>query len=228
MAAEVSTWAIVVAAGEGSRLGADRPKAFVGFAGRVLLAPAIELMEDHPAVDGMVVVVPAGWEEPATLLADELAAGKLRAAVAGGATRARSVAAGLAELPADAGVVLVHDAARPLASQALVTRVLEGLAGGADGVVPAVPVPDTIKRLEGDRVAETLDRAALRSVQTPQAFLGESLRRAYAQAADRLDSASDCASLLEGAGMRVVAVAGERTNLKVTEQADLRLAEALR
>jgi 2-C-methyl-D-erythritol 4-phosphate cytidylyltransferase len=228
VAQQVSTWAIVVAAGEGTRLGADRPKAFVGFAGRVLLAPAIELMEDHPAVDGIVVVVPAGWEEPATLLADELAAGKVRAAVAGGATRAHSVAAGLAELPADAGVVLVHDAARPLASHALLTRVLEGLHGGAEGVVPAVPVADTVKRLQGEWVVETLDRSQLRSVQTPQAFLAGSLRRAYAGAAAGLDSATDCASLLEAAGMRVVAVAGERTNIKVTEPADLRLAEALR
>jgi 2-C-methyl-D-erythritol 4-phosphate cytidylyltransferase len=223
----VGTWAIVVAAGEGSRLGADRPKAFVGFGGRVLLAPALELMEDHPAVDGVVVVVPAEWEEPASLLAEELAAGKVRAAVAGGATRARSVAAGLAELPGEVGVVLVHDAARPLASTELITRLLEGLAGGADGVVPVLPVPDTIKRVEGSRVVETLDRSQLRAVQTPQAFLAGSLREAYAAAGAALDSATDCASLLEAAGMQVAVVAGERTNLKVTEPADLRLAEAL-
>ena len=228
MPEEVSTWAIVVAGGEGARLGAGRPKAFVGFAGRVLLAPAIELMENHPAVDGIVVVVPAGWEEPATLLSDELAVGKLRSAVAGGATRARSVAAGLAELPAEAGIVLVHDAARPLASPQLVSRVLEGLAGGADGVVPAVPVADTVKRLDGERVVETLDRSALRAVQTPQAFLAGSLRRAYAQAAGGLDTATDCASVLEAAGMLVVTVAGERVNIKVTEPDDLRLAESLR
>ena len=228
MSEVVGTWAIVVAAGEGSRLGADRPKAFVGFGGRVLLAQALELMENHPAVDGVVVVVPAEWEEPASLLAEELAAGKVRAAVAGGATRARSVAAGLAELPGEAGVVLVHDAARPLASAELVTRLLEGLAEGADGVVPVLPVPDTIKRVEGGRVVETLDRSGLRAVQTPQAFLAASLRQAYDAAGAALDSATDCASLLEAAGMQVAVVAGERTNLKVTEPADLRIAEALR
>jgi 2-C-methyl-D-erythritol 4-phosphate cytidylyltransferase len=227
MADPVTTWAIVVAAGDGSRLGADRPKAFVGFAGRVLLAPALELMDGHPAVDGVVVVVPPGWEEPATLLAEELAAGKVRAAVAGGSTRPRSVAAGLAEVPLDAGVILVHDAARPLASAELVSRVLEGLGGGADGVVPAVPVPDTIKRLQGASVVETLDRTQLRAVQTPQAFLAPSLRSAYERAGAALDSATDCASLLEAAGMMVVAVPGQRTNIKITEPSDLRLAEAL-
>jgi 2-C-methyl-D-erythritol 4-phosphate cytidylyltransferase len=227
VAEPVETWAIIVAAGEGSRLAADRPKAFVGFRGRVLLAPAIELVEDHPAVDGVVVVVPEGWEEPATTLAEELAAGKVSAAIAGGATRARSVAAGLAEVPDAAAVVLVHDAARPLASPELVTRVLNGLAEGADGVIPVLPVPDTIKRVHDGRVQETLDRAELRAVQTPQAFLASSLRRAYAAAAERLDAATDCASLLEAAGMQVVVVAGDRANLKVTEPRDLVVAEAL-
>jgi 2-C-methyl-D-erythritol 4-phosphate cytidylyltransferase len=227
VAETVETWAIIVAAGEGARLGADRPKAFVGFRGRVLLAPAIELVEEHPAVDGVVVVVPEGWEEPTTVLAEELVAGKVRAAVAGGATRARSVAAGLAEVPDDAAVVVVHDAARPLASPELLTRVLGGLAAGADGVIPVVPVPDTIKRVHDGRVRETLDRTELRAVQTPQAFLAASLRRAYAASSARLDAATDCASLLEAAGMEVVVVDGERTNLKVTEPRDLRLAEAL-
>ncbi len=92
--------------------------------GRPLLAPSIDLFEDHPAVDRIVLVVPAEWEEPATLLADELAAGKVAAAVPGGATRALSVAAGLAEVAGDAEAVLVHDAARPFASAELVDRVL--------------------------------------------------------------------------------------------------------
>src|SRR5438105_15937373 len=105
-----ATWAIVVAAGDGARLGADRPKAFVRLGGRPLLAHSIDLLEDHPAVDRLVLVVPAEWEQPATLLADELAAGKVAAAVAGGLTRALSVAAGLAEVAAAADRILVHDA----------------------------------------------------------------------------------------------------------------------
>ncbi len=108
------TWAIVVAAGEGKRFGADRPKAFVGFQGDVLLKRAITLIEDHDDVHRMVLVVPAGWEDPAQLLADQMVAGKVASVIAGGATRAESVAAGLAELPDTADLVLVHDAARPL------------------------------------------------------------------------------------------------------------------
>ena len=117
----------MVAAGDGVRLGADRPKAFVKLGGRVLLSHSVELFDGHPAVDGVVLVVPEGWEEPATLLADDLVAGKVAAAVCGGQTRAESVACGLAAMPDDADLILVHDAARPFATEALVTSVLEAL-----------------------------------------------------------------------------------------------------
>ena len=141
----LKTWAIVVAAGDGVRLAADRPKAFVKLGGRLLLSHSVELFEEHPAVDGVVLVVPEGWEEPATLLADDLAAGKVAAAVAGGATRAESVSRGLAAVPDDADLILVHDAARPFATPELLTAVLEAL-GHAQGAVPGVPVTETIKR----------------------------------------------------------------------------------
>jgi len=221
---EVGTWAVVAAAGDGRRLGLQQPKAFAGLAGRPLLACAIELLDDHAAVDGVVLVVPEGWEEPATLLADGLAAGSVAAAVAGGPTRSRSVAAGLAEVPAEAGVVLVHDAARPLATAELVDRTLQGLVE-ADGAVPAVPLADTVKRVQGDRIAETLDRSQLVAVQTPQAFRAEALRAAFAAGEQALDAATDCASLVEAAGFRVVTVPGDPGNLKVTDPEDLRLAE---
>ncbi len=221
------TWAVIVAAGEGRRLDGGRPKAFVGFRGRVLLAASIDLLEAHPAVDGIVLVVPAGWEEPASLLADELVAGKVSAAVAGGASRAESVAAGLAQVPERAAVVVVHDAARPLAGPDLVTRVLAGLAD-ADGVVPALPVADTVKAVSGDVVAETLDRSRLVAVQTPQAFVADRLRRAYAVSPQRLRAATDCASLLEASGMTVRTVPGERANIKITDAHDLQLAESAR
>jgi 2-C-methyl-D-erythritol 4-phosphate cytidylyltransferase len=223
----LETWAIVVAAGEGRRLGADRPKAFVGFGGRVLLAHSVEMLERHPAVDAIVLVVPAGWEEPATLVAEELAAGKVRAAVAGGPSRSQSVQAGLREVDPQAAVIVVHDAARPLAGHELLTRVLEGLAGGADGVVPALPVSDTIKRVRNGAVAETLDRSELRVVQTPQAFLAAALRSAYQRPAEDLADATDCAGLVESAGMTVTVVDGSPANVKLTGPADLRLAEAL-
>lgn len=219
------TWAIVVAGGGGTRLGADRPKAFVKLGGRPLLAHSIDLMEDHPAVDRIVLVVPAEWEEPATLLADELAAGKVAAAVGGGETRALSVAAGLEEVPAGAATILVHDAARPFASPQLVDRLLAALADH-DGAVPAVPVTDTIKRVRDGRVAETLARAELGSVQTPQAFRAAALRRAFAVPAEELRDATDCASLVEAAGLAVAAVAGEAANVKITTADDLARAEA--
>ena len=219
-----STWAIVAAGGDGSRLGADRPKAFIGLGGRPLLAHSIDLLEDHPAVDRIVLVVPAEWEEPATLLSDELAAGKVVAAVPGGETRALSVAAGLDVVADDAEAILVHDAARPFATAELIDRLLEALATHA-GAVPAVAVTDTVKRVEGGRVAETLDRSELRAVQTPQAFRAEALRRAYAAPAGALRDATDCASLVEAAGLEVAVVPGEGGNMKITSPEDLARAE---
>jgi 2-C-methyl-D-erythritol 4-phosphate cytidylyltransferase len=221
----LSSWAVLVAAGEGTRLGADRPKAFVGLGGEVLLARSLRMLEDHPALDGVVVVVPEGWEEPATLLADELAAGKVAAAVTGGASRAESVAAGLAAVPDEADLIVVHDAARPFASAELLSRVLAAL-GEAEGAVPGVPVTDTVKRVDGGCVVETLDRAHLVAVQTPQGFHAGVLRAAYDRAGDRLAAATDCAALVEATGATVTVVTGEQSNLKVTTPDDL--AEARR
>jgi 2-C-methyl-D-erythritol 4-phosphate cytidylyltransferase len=222
----LETWALVVAAGSGTRLGADVPKAFAGLAGRPLLAHAVELFEEHPAVDRMVLVVPEGWEEPASLLADQLVAGKVAAAVAGGPSRGESVALGLAEVPGDAAIVLVHDAARPLASAELVDRVLAGLSE-AEGSIPAVPVADTVKRVADGLVAETLDRSALVAVQTPQGFRADVLRRAYDRHATEVAAATDCASLVESAGGAVAVVPGDPRNLKVTDPQDLERAERL-
>jgi len=218
-------WAVLAAAGDGRRLGHERPKAFVKLGERPLLAHAIELFEGHPRVERMVVVVPEGWEEPTALLADELAAGKVAASVPGGATRALSVAAGLAEVPGSATAILVHDAARPFASEELVDRVLDALES-ADGAVPGVPMADTVKRVGGGAVVETLDRGELRAVQTPQAFRAEPLRRAYAGLSDDIAPATDCAQLVERTGGRVVVVEGEPANLKITDSDDLARAEA--
>jgi 2-C-methyl-D-erythritol 4-phosphate cytidylyltransferase len=226
----LSTWAVVVAGGAGERLGADRAKAYVRFGERTLLAASLELFEHHDAIDGIVCVVPEGYEERTTLLADDLALSKLAAAVVGGPTRARSVALGIAEVPDRASFVLVHDAARPLASPELIDRVLDGLAGGADGVVPGLPVVDTLKRVEGGRIVDTVERGGLVGVQTPQGFVLEVLRDAYQRLDDEaIDRATDCSSIVElaGGGGRIVWVAGERDNLKVTTQHDLERARAL-
>ena len=218
----MSTWAVLVAAGRGERLGGDRPKAFAPLRGRPLLAESLERLEDSDWVDSIVVAAPPGWEEPAILLAEELGAGKVSACVAGGAERSDSVRAGLAEVPGDATVVLVHDAARPLLPAAVLERVLAPLSEGWDGVVPGLPVADTLKRVERERVLGTVPRADLVAVQTPQAFLVNSLRRALEAELE----ATDCAAYVEASGGRVRVVEGDRRLLKVTDPADLDQVEA--
>jgi 2-C-methyl-D-erythritol 4-phosphate cytidylyltransferase len=220
-----STWAVVVAAGRGDRLGLDRPKAFAKLGGRPLLAESLERLEGSEWVDSIVVVAPEEWEEPSILLAEEIGAGKVTACVAGGATRAESVRAGVAEIDAEALVVIVHDAARPLLVEEVVERVLAPLGEGWDGAVPALPVADTLKRTGDDgSVTETVDRTGLHAVQTPQAFLAAGLREALT--GDLVD-ASDCAALVERRGGRVRVVEGDRRLLKVTTQADLDFVESL-
>lgn len=217
------TWAILVAAGTGSRLGGDRPKAFAALGGRPLLAESMERLDASDWVDAIVVAAPPAWEEPSILLAEELVASKVAAVVTGGSTRAESVRNALAEVPEEALVVLVHDAARPLFDEAVLDRLLHRLSEGLDGVVPCLPVRDTVKRIDGGIVVETVSRQGLVGVQTPQAFVADRLRSAYA---GELGDATDCASLVERAGGRVGTVEGDPRLLKVTTAADLALVES--
>jgi 2-C-methyl-D-erythritol 4-phosphate cytidylyltransferase len=216
----VSVWAVLVAAGRGERLGGELPKAFVRLGSRVMLAESLERLDSSGWIDAIVVVAPPEWEEPVIVLAEELAAGKVAASVTGGSTRAESVRAGLAEVPDDAAVILVHDAARPLVSDELIERVLEPLSAGYDGAVPGLPLADTVKRVRGGDVVETIDRAELAVVQTPQAFLAAVLRAAAA------GEGTDCASLVEARGGRIRVVEGDPRLLKITTQADLALVES--
>jgi 2-C-methyl-D-erythritol 4-phosphate cytidylyltransferase len=219
-----ATWAVVVAAGKGERLGVDRPKAFAKLGGRVLLAESLERLESADWIDAIVIVAPEGWEEPSILLAEELGAGKVSACVAGGATRADSVRAGMSEVPSDALVVLVHDAARPVLPLDVIERVLAPLGEGWDGAAPALPVADTLKRAGSDgTVEETVDRSGLYGVQTPQAFLAPILREALGGDAE----ASDCAGLVEKRGGRVKLVEGDPQLLKVTTPSDLAFVDSL-
>jgi 2-C-methyl-D-erythritol 4-phosphate cytidylyltransferase len=191
-----------------------------------MLAWSLAMLDDHELIDGIVMVVPEEYEERASLLADDLCATKIAAAVPGGATRPESVAAGLACVPEGAAFVLVHDAARPLAPPEVVDRVVAALRAGAEGAVPALPLADTVKRVGPDgSVAETLDRAALRAVQTPQGFPVSVLREALAEPAD--EAATDCASMVERLGRPVVCVEGDERAFKVTTPADLARAERL-
>ena len=221
---ESSTCAILVAAGAGERLGADRPKAFVGLGGRVLLAESLERLDANDWIDTIVVAVPAGWEEAAIVLAEELVATKVASVVTGGTTRAESVRAGLEEVPSEALVVLVHDAARPLLDDGVVERVLAPLSEGYDGAVPGLPLADTVKRVEDGVAVETLDRSRLVAVQTPQAFAADALRRAYSGGGPV--DATDCASLVEARGGRIRIVDGDPRLLKITTPADLALVES--
>ncbi|HEY3541395.1 MAG TPA: 2-C-methyl-D-erythritol 4-phosphate cytidylyltransferase [Gaiellaceae bacterium] len=214
----MSVWAVLVAAGRGERLGLEQPKAFAKLGEDPLLAEPLRRLDESVWVDAIVVVVPDGWEEPAILLAEELGCGKVSACVAGGAARADSVRAGLAEVPADAVAVLVHDAARPLVTDEVVERVLAPLSEGWDGVVPGLPVADTLKRVDTDGgVVETVARDSVWAVQTPQAFPVDVLRRALAAGTD----ATDCAGSVEAAGGRVKVVPGDERLLKVTTTDDL-------
>lgn len=200
----MTTVGIVVAAGRGERFGGEKHAALVG--GVPLWRRAREVLMTG-GVERVVVVgdVPGG--------------------VPGGDRRRDSVAAGLTALPTDAEWVLVHDAARPLATPHLVVRILQRLhVGDVDAVVPVVAVRDTIKRAEGPIVRETVPREGLVAVQTPQGFRLSALREAQA-ASD--EDASDDAVLIERAGGRVATVPGEPANLKVTYPADLDLAAAL-
>jgi 2-C-methyl-D-erythritol 4-phosphate cytidylyltransferase len=236
----VSVWAVLAAAGRGERLGRpvdsaagqrpaarpnpDHPKAFAALRGRPLLAESLERLEASGWIESIVVVAPPEWEEPVILLAEELGCGKVVASVAGGETRGESVRIGVGEVGEDAAVIVVHDAARPLVSDEVIERVVTPLSQGWDGAVPGLPVVDTVKRVADDgAVTETLPRRELFVVQTPQAFVADVLRRAVD---GDVATASDCASLVEARGGRVLVVPGDPRLLKVTTPEDLALVES--
>ena len=219
--------AIIVAAGGGERLGAEEPKAFVPTAGRRMVCWSIAAMRACERITAIVVVVPAGRADWATAAlgrdADHVQV------VEGGATRAVSVARGVAAAPSNAAFMLVHDAARPLVSAALVKRVLNGVEGG-DGAIAAHPVADSLKTVAGDgRIGRSVSRAGLWAAETPQVFRADPFREAIARALAEgtLDEMTDCASIMEAAGRTVRLVGAGEPNLKVTTAGDLAVVEAL-
>jgi 2-C-methyl-D-erythritol 4-phosphate cytidylyltransferase len=206
----------VVAGGSGSRFGG--PKQFAELRGRSLIDWS--LAAARAVADGIVLVVPAGDVDELRASANSAGAD---AVVAGGERRADSVRAGLAAVPEDAAVVVVHDGARPLAPASLFASVVEAVAGGADAAIPGVAVTDTLKQVEDDAVVATVARDGLVAVQTPQAFRAALLRRAHAAG----DDATDDAALVEALGATVRVVPGDPRNVKVTDRSDLDLADAL-
>ena len=237
----MTTLAILTAAGAGTRLGRELPKALVEVDGVPMVVHAARNLAASGVVDGIVVTAPAGL---AAAMADVVAAdpqvGVPVRVVEGGATRQQSVAAGLALAAEQDDVVVVHDAARPFASPALVERVVTAVRDGNGAVVPGLPVVDTIKIVdvlaghspgnEGapsvEPVAGTPDRSRLRAVQTPQGFDRSLLERAHAAGAGRAAAAhaTDDAGLVEALGETVVVVPGEDAALKITTERDLVLA----
>jgi 2-C-methyl-D-erythritol 4-phosphate cytidylyltransferase len=213
--------AVIVAAGRGERLGQDRPKALVPLAGRSLLEHAVDALRAVEEVVEIIVALPAEHLDAAP-------AGVR--AVAGGSVRSQSVARGLAAARPDVDAVIVHDAARPLATPDLFRRALEALvATGADAVIAAAPVTDTIKQAapDGHTVATTLERDRLWAVQTPQVFRRPALERALASGEADLARATDDAWLIERQGGTVRLLRSSPRNLKITTPLDLQVAEML-
>lgn len=239
----MSVAAVLTAAGSGSRLGHALPKALVPVAGAPLVVHAARALLAARGADGsrvvhLVVTAPAQHRADLLRALQGVGTGDARVdVVVGGRTRQESVAAGLAALGDDVDVVLVHDAARAFATPDLVARVIDAVRAGHDAVVPGLAVVDTVKRVgdpHGDAgwpVVETVPRAQLRAVQTPQGFRRDVLVRAHAagaaRAGDEATATSDDAGLVEDAGAAVWVVAGEEAAAKITTPRDVAVAELL-
>lgn len=204
-------WGIVVAAGLGQRFGAE--KQFVSLCDRPIYEWAVAALRS--VADGVVLVVPAGRAGDSALMTSA------DVVVTGGKTRAASVRSGLRAVPDEAAIIVVHDAARPLASEALFREVVAAVVSGAEAAIPGVAVLDTVKAVTGGVVRTTVDRTNLVRVQTPQAFRAATLRRAHAGEPE----ATDDAAVVEALGVKVCVVPGEEANVKITAPADLELLE---
>ncbi len=223
-------WTIILAAGQGSRIARESGgarKQFLPHGGHPLYWRSVSTMAAVPDLAGIIVVFPAeeldarGHE--LQLLKERFVPGVPVMAVAGGNRRQDSVRHGLAALPRDCARVLVHDSARPFFSASLVRSLLEALSDGGDGAIPALPVTDTVKQVNGDTVLSTLRREELRAVQTPQLFPTDLLRRVHDRALEENWEVTDDASMVELAGGTVRVVPGEADNIKITNPEDLRV-----
>lgn len=206
-----SVWTIVCAGGAGHRFGAETAKQYVELGGRRLIDHAVANAAE--ASDFVVVGAPAAdvdelrWAFASTTIK----------VIPGGVLRSDTVRCALAVIPPDVEVIVVHDAARPLAPPSLFEAVIKAVADGADAAIPVLPVPDTVKRVDGDVVVETLNRNELVLVQTPQAFRGDVLRAAHVGDPD----ATDDAALVERSGGKVLVVPGSPAANKITTRDDL-------
>jgi len=218
---------VIVAAGAGVRAGPGEPKQFRPILGVPMLLRALRPFTSHPEVSHVVVALPPAYvERPPEWLGKVL--GERLALVAGGAQRADSVRAGLAALPSDVAVILVHDAARPFVSRGTIDVVITRARAGV-GAVAAVPLNDTVKEIvEERRITRTVDRDRLWRAQTPQGFPRDMLEAAYARrASGKTATPTDDAEVCERAGFHVEVVTDSPYNVKITTTDDFRIAEAL-
>ncbi len=211
---------IVVAAGRGERLGANTPKAFVEILGRSILEHSLSVLSNLDALAQVIVAAPATHREASLDIADSVLgqAGIRIDVVVGGETRQQSIANALAVVDSAADLVLVHDAARAFASQSLFARVASAVRETRTACIPALAIADTIKRVEGENVLETVDRSTLRAAQTPQGFVASELIAAYRVAGADF---TDDAALMQSLGHRVLFVEGEAAAEKITVASDL-------
>jgi 2-C-methyl-D-erythritol 4-phosphate cytidylyltransferase len=220
-------YVVLAAAGKGRRLEAVKPKQYLPLRGKPILAYSLLAFERHPGIDGLILVVGAGWEQNARRLAEKMNLGKLTAIVTGGARRQESVYRGLLAVPKEAKIVLIHDAARPLVKQDLISRLIA--AGERTGAaVPHVPLNDTVKLMGQNCLIErTLERNRLLAAQTPQAFNSTLILEAHEKARADNFIGTDDAVLVERLGLPVEAVSGQVSNFKITTEMDYRLAQLL-
>ncbi|MEK7729964.1 MAG: 2-C-methyl-D-erythritol 4-phosphate cytidylyltransferase [candidate division KSB1 bacterium] len=223
----MANFAIVVAAGQGTRFGSEMPKQFLLLRDRPILAHTLERFETAEAIAQVVIVAAQAWHGYIKReIVERFQFNKCRAIVAGGERRQDSVWAGLQALKlTSTSLVVVHDAVRPLFSHALLERVLAGCES-FDGCIPALALRDTVKQVSGPEVTATIPRESLRLAQTPQAFRSKILQRAFAQTQQEQLVGTDEAALVEKSGGRIGWVEGEETNLKITMPSDLKIAEA--
>ncbi len=219
--------AIIPAGGAGTRMGRQRPKQYLELAGDPILLHTLRAFEQADEVDGIIVVVPKEWQMQTKELVLQSRLVKILNVVCGGVRRQDSVANGLAEVPPDTALVLVHDGARPLVTPELIRRCVEG-AETYGAAMAALPVSDTLKQVGSSGVIKaTVDRSALYQAQTPQVMSAVSLRNAFAKADDDGFEGTDEASFLEQMGEQMVVVDGDEQNIKVTRPGDLLIAEMI-
>ena len=220
----VSVGVVIPAAGQGKRMGTKESKQFLLFHQKPILLHTLDVFEFHPEIDEIVVVVRENEIERTQKLIDMQGYKKVCKIVAGGRERQESVFLGLKDLSTD--LVLVHDAVRPFVTEKAVTRLISEIRV-YDAAILAVPVKDTVKKVDESNVLETLERRQLWAVQTPQGFRRELLVEAHTQAEKEADFATDDAALVEKLGINVRVVDGEYTNIKITTPEDLLFAEAI-